>query len=128
MTSRECPCGSRLQFEDCCGPVLARTVQAKTAEALMRSRYTAYTLQETEYLLQSWHKDFRPASLPMDENLKWLGLKIKACQHGLQGDNNGVVEFVARYKIGGRAHRLHEISRFTKIDGAWVYIDGKTEP
>jgi len=91
----------------------------------MRSRYTAYTQQQSKYLLETWHKDNRPASLVIDENQKWLGLKILACEDGLAGDDVGVVEFVARYKTDGRAHRLHEVSRFKKIDSEWVYMNGE---
>jgi SEC-C motif domain protein len=123
--SKTCVCSSGRRFDECCGPLLDRQSNAETAETLMRSRYAAYTLHDTEYLLNTWHENYRPASLVMDENQKWLGLKIKAQRDGLQGDDDGVVEFVARYKIGGRAYRLHEISRFTKVDGDWVYLDGE---
>jgi SEC-C motif-containing protein len=56
---------------------------------------------------------------------KWLGLKIMAIEAGQVGDDQGNVEFVARYKIAGRAHRLHEISQFEKLGGRWVYLHGE---
>jgi SEC-C motif-containing protein len=91
----------------------------------MRSRYTAYALLKTRYLLETWHSITRPVSLVLDKKQKWLGLKIKGCEQGLAEDCKGTVEFVARYKVEGRAHRLHEVSRFIKLDGAWVYVDGE---
>lgn len=89
----------------------------------MRSRYSAYVLGLEDYLLASWHASTRPATLDLqgDAPAKWLGLAIKAASQ--QGDT-GEVEFVARYKVGGRAYRLHERSRFVHEDGRWFYIDG----
>jgi SEC-C motif-containing protein len=117
-----CACGSALSFADCCGRYLAGAA-APTAEALMRSRYTAFTRQDEAYLLATWHPDTRPARL--DLHLppvpKWLGLKIIAQQ--LQNDTHATVEFVARSKIAGRAQRLHEISRFERVEGRWFYLN-----
>lgn len=89
----------------------------------MRSRYVAYVLGLEPYLLATWHPSTRPAELKLDEDPpRWLGLSIK--RHEVQDENNAIVEFVARYKIGGRAYRLHEISRFVREDGRWFYVDG----
>jgi SEC-C motif domain protein len=89
----------------------------------MRSRYTAYTLGREGYLMETWHPSTRPASIELEtETRKWLGLEVK--HHEQQGRSNAVVEFVARYKIGGRAHRLHEISRFLSDAERWFYMDG----
>ena len=89
----------------------------------MRSRYTAYVLGLADYLLATWHASTRPAALePFDPSLKWLGLDVRA--HGQTDANHGTVEFVARSKRGGRAHRLHETSRFVREDGRWLYVDG----
>lgn len=90
----------------------------------MRSRYVAYALRLESYLLATWHASTRPASLELDKEPKlcWLGLSIK--RHELQGDDQAIVEFVARYKINGRAYRLHETSRFVREDGCWFYLDG----
>jgi SEC-C motif-containing protein len=119
-----CPCGSGRALTACCGPLLAGAGQAANAEALMRSRYTAYVLRDEAYLLASWHPDTRPASLDLDQDepVKWLGLAVK--RHQDHGDGTALVEFVARYKIGGRAHRLHETSRFLREGGHWLYLDG----
>ena len=89
----------------------------------MRSRYVAYALGLESYLLATWHSSTRPADLKLDEDPpRWLGLTIK--RHEVQDEDHATVEFVARYKIGGRAYRLHETSRFVLEDGRWFYIDG----
>ncbi len=90
----------------------------------MRSRYTAYVLSESGYLLETWDPQTRPAELDFDAAQRWLGLRILRTAAGLETDENGEVEFVARYKVAGRATRLHEISRFRKKDGRWLYVDG----
>ena len=89
----------------------------------MRSRYSAYVLNLADYLLATWHASTRPTreELAQDPASKWLGLDVK--KHTPNG-NNATVEFVARYKVGGRAHRLHEVSRFVREDGKWFYVDG----
>jgi len=94
----------------------------------MRSRYTAFTLQDEAYLLASWHASTRPASLDLHEapQPKWLGLKVIA--HATQDETHATVEFVARNKLAGRAQRLHEVSRFVFEDGCWYYLDGETPP
>ncbi len=90
----------------------------------MRSRYVAYALGLEPYLLATWHSTTRPASLNLDEEPRphWMGLDIR--RHELQDGDRAIVEFVARYKINGRAYRLHETSRFVREDGRWFYIDG----
>lgn len=92
----------------------------------MRSRYSAYVRGEEAYLLATWHASTRPPSLDLAEDAatKWLGLEIKRTEAGGEQDQRGLVEFVARYKVGGRAHRLHEVSRFVREDGRWYYVDG----
>jgi len=94
----------------------------------MRSRYSAYVLKLADYLLASWHPSTRPANLDLaeDDGSKWLGLEIKRCQQ--LDENHATVEFVARYRIAGRGHRLHEISRFVREDGRWLYVDGDIDP
>ncbi len=90
----------------------------------MRSRYSAYVLELEAYLLATWHPDTRPTGLNFGEEPrpKWLGLTIKRAS----GDErHAVVEFVARYKVNGRAFRLHETSRFERIEGRWLYRDGE---
>lgn len=91
---------------------------------LMRSRYSAYVLDELDYLLATWHPDTRPASLePNPPGLKWLGLQIK--RHAVEDADHASVEFVARSRLQGRAQRLHETSRFVRMDGHWYYLDGE---
>lgn len=88
----------------------------------MRSRYSAFVLKLEPYLLATWHPDTRPALLDLaDDTTKWLGLEVK--RHDTDGDR-ATVEFIARYKVGGKATRLHEISRFVRENGHWLYIDG----
>lgn len=118
-----CHCGNPQSYADCCGLCHAGTV-ARTAEALMRSRYSAYVLGLEPYLLATWHATTRPQSLELDTSPKtrWLGLLIK--RHELIADDRALVEFVARYKIDGRAYRVHETSRFVREDGRWYYLDG----
>lgn len=91
----------------------------------MRSRYTAYTLQNTAYLNSTWHPDTRPDNLDLSDqtDAKWLGLNVK--RHEIIDDNHARVEFVARYKLKGRAYRLHENSRFVREAGGWLYVDGE---
>ena len=112
-------------YADCCGRYLDDGEAAPTAEALMRSRYTAYTLSREEYLLATWHRSTRPDSLELASapRSQWLGLEVR--RHEQRGADHAVVEFVARYKVGGgRAHRLHEISQFVCEAGQWFYMNG----
>ena len=89
----------------------------------MRSRYSAYVLDLRDYLLDTWHASTRPAMLEAPEpGLRWLGLEVRHC--ALQDAAHGTVEFIARSKSGGRAHRLHETSRFVLEGGRWFYLDG----
>ncbi|HZW22408.1 YchJ family protein [Noviherbaspirillum sp.] len=116
-----CPCGGAA-YERCCGRFIDRGEIPGTAEQLMRSRYTAYALRCASYLTATWHTSTRPAEpVTGDDGIKWLGLEVK--KHVPAGDE-ATVEFVARYKTGGRAHRLHEVSRFVREDGKWFYVDG----
>ena len=116
-----CPCGSAQPLTACCGCFLDGHNPAPDAEHLMRSRYTAYVLMREPYLLATWHASTRPASLDLAPT-QWIGLTIK--HHEQQDADHATVEFVARYKINGRAQRLHETSRFVREDGRWFYLDG----
>ena len=91
----------------------------------MRSRYTAFVQRDEEYLRATWHPDTRPSRVSFDARQRWLGLRVRATEEGGRGDAGGTVEFVARFKIDGRGHRLHEISRFAQVDGRWFYLDGR---
>jgi SEC-C motif-containing protein len=119
-----CPCGSLIDYETCCAPVLRNASAATTAEALMRSRYTAFELQHASHLLATWHPDTRPSRISFDPLQRWLGLKILRTDRGGPADDDGVVEFVARFKVAGRATRLREVSRFVRLSGQWFYVDG----
>ena len=124
--SAACPCG-RVQgkvpvaFDRCCGPLHAGE-PAPDAERLMRSRYSAFVLGQVPYLLSTWHASTRPASLALEEDARWLGLEIK--QHRMTGTDSAEVEFVARFRVAGRAVRQHELSRFLREEGRWYYVDG----
>ena len=119
-----CPCGLPREYAACCGALHSGGV-ASDAEALMRSRYSAYVRRDEPYLLASWHASTRPASLDLAAQQPvptWLGLDVK--RHVPDGDR-AVVEFVARLRYGGgKAQRMHEVSRFVREDGRWYYVDG----
>ena len=117
-----CPCGGA-NYATCCGRY-HNGAPAPDALTLMRSRYSAYVLKLEAYLLASWHDSTRPAALDLAaDNTKWIGLEIR--KHNAESADRATVEFVARYKIGGRAARLHEVSRFVREDGKWFYLDGE---
>jgi len=117
-----CPCGSLKTYERCCQRWHGGEA-AGDAEALMRSRYTAYVLKLEDYPLATWHRRTRPPSLSLGESpRRWLGLKV--LRHDKLDDNAAIVEFAARYKAGGRTHELRETSRFVREDGRWLYADG----
>lgn len=124
MNGRACPCGSGRLLADCCGRLHAGEA-APDAETLMRSRYSAFVLGLEDYLLASWHPATRPADLELDATPRpqWLGLTVKS--HTPLDASHATVEFVARYKLNGRAFRLHETSRFERLGGRWLYVDGE---
>ena len=124
-----CPCGRAdargrpLAYAACCGRYLAHDTPAPDAEALMRSRYTAFVLERADYLLATWHAGRRPPGIEFDPGVKWLGLDVR--QHRPLDDSHAEVEFVARQKgPGSPAVRLHERSRFVREAGRWYYVDG----
>ncbi|WP_420993969.1 YchJ family metal-binding protein [Cupriavidus sp. 30B13] len=122
-----CPCGGG-DYAACCGRFHRGEALPANAEQLMRSRYCAYVMGDVEWLRQTWHPSTCPADLAPDTATRWLGLAVKA--HAQQDDTHAQVEFVARYKVGGRAWRLHERSRFVREPRAageaprWLYVDG----
>jgi SEC-C motif domain protein len=123
-----CPCGLQaagrvLAFAQCCGRWLAPGAAAPDAQALMRSRYTAYVLQDEAYLLATWHPSTRPASAAWEPGTRWLGLEVR--RHQAIDAQHAEVEFVARCRQGGgKAQRLHERSRFVREEARWYYVDG----
>jgi len=123
-----CPCGKGM-LASCCGPFLSGAAIAATAEELMRSRYSAYALADEAYLRATWFADTRPEErLTGEDDVKWIGLDILKHRHAT-GSDEATVEFVARFKVGGKAHRMREISNFVRqpdADGIprWYYVDG----
>lgn len=137
VPSAACPCG-RLQgsgakakplaYADCCGRFIDHwdAQPAPDAEYLMRSRYTAFVREDAGYLLATWHPSHRPESLDFDAAAQWLGLEVRG--HWVKDADHAEVEFVARHRLGGRAVRLHERSRFVREGGRWYYVDGDMLP
>ncbi|WP_027961187.1 YchJ family protein [Halomonas halodenitrificans] len=119
--SISCPCGSARPLAECCGRY-HDGAPAPTPAALMRSRYSAFVLKRTDYLLASWHPDTRPAELGADDATQWLGLEV--LHSGEQGDR-GWVEFRATFREGHDYGVLEEASEFRRDDGRWRYLDGR---
>ena len=109
--------------------------KAPTPEALMRSRYSAYVLGDHAYITATWHPSTRgvlgdqavngSSTVTSTVPTKWMRLKIVRAETKIEAEGErGLVEYVARYKVGGRAEKLHEVSRFVLEDGRWFYLDG----
>ncbi|WP_225446809.1 YchJ family protein [Streptacidiphilus sp. PB12-B1b] len=120
-----CPCGLGRPYAECCGVFHAGRAAAPTAEALMRSRFSAFALGDEPYLLRSWHPRTRPSRLGLDPAQHWLRLEVLATEGGSAFHSEGAVEFRAYYSEHGQEDVLHEHSRFVRVDGAWVYLDGR---
>ncbi len=126
-----CPCRvldeQKLSYAQCCQPFhlgrTQKTVLPQTAEALMRSRYSAFVQLLPQYLLETWHESTRPEELELDEDLVWTGLEVVKARAGGAGANRGVVEFIAHYGRGANAGSQREVSTFVRQDGAWYYVD-----
>ena len=124
-----CPCGRTgpkgqvLAYAACCGLAHTAECPAPDAETLMRSRYSAFVRGDVPYLLATWHVSKRPATLELEAGAKWLGLEIR--DHRMTGADSAEVEFVARFRVAGRAVRQHERSRFVCEEGRWYYVDGE---
>ncbi|MDX8404328.1 MAG: YchJ family metal-binding protein [Mariprofundaceae bacterium] len=124
-----CPCGSGEPLEPCCGRFINGKALAPTAEALMRSRYSAYVLGDHDYLTKTWHPETCPEYLG-GTALTWLALDIVNTQKGHETDSEGVVAFIASFFDGSKGKRLHETSRFVRANcakeiGRWLYVDGQ---
>lgn len=122
-----CPCGSGADFKTCCGPCLTKEKPAKTPEALMRSRYTAYFKGNLDYIEETMRG---PALMKFDKRIdpkhpqEWLGLEVIRAYNDLD-PNVGYVEFIAKYKQNNTENKIHELSKFHREDGHWYYVDGK---
>jgi SEC-C motif-containing protein len=128
--SDRCPCLSGDAYGACCGPLHRGERTAPTAEALMRSRYSAFAVGDAGYLLATWHPRTRPSSLELDPDRVWRRLDVLATRAGGPFDDAGEVEFAAFFRDAstGERGRLHEVSRFMRDGGAWLYVDGDVAP
>lgn len=120
-----CPCGGG-EYASCCGRFIEQGAAPQTAEELMRSRYTAYTQANEAYVCATWYPRTLPAGTltAQEPGLKWMGLEVRRHK---EGSDEATVEFIARYKLNGRAHKMHEISRFVREQGRWYYLDGEQQ-
>jgi SEC-C motif domain protein len=126
--SAGCPCGTGSSYAACCRPLHLGERDAVTAEEVMRARYSAHVVDDLDYLRRSWHPDTCPAIIAAsDESERWLGLDIRSTERGGAFDGEGFVEFVATFQAGVQRRALHERSRFVRVSGRWVYIDGVLE-
>ncbi len=121
----KCPCGSSLTYGQCCAPCHTGEKLPPTAEALMRSRFTAYYLQNSAYLLATWDATTRPASISFaNDPTRWTRLEIVGIQKGRATDSKGTVSFNAYFEQEGEKGVMGETSRFRKLAGRWFYLDG----
>lgn len=122
-TDKLCYCGTGQTYENCCAAFIEGKQSAPNAETLMRSRYSAYAQHNEAYILSTWHASTRPQSLSInsDSAVKWIRLKVIS-------SNDETVEFIAWYKLNGKAHQLHELSRFIFEDQRWYYLNGSNAP
>ncbi|OBG64833.1 YchJ family protein [Mycobacterium sp. E735] len=125
--NERCPCGSGKGYRACCGPLHDGELPARTAEELMRSRYSAFARGDADYLFRTWHPRTRPSDVTVDPAITWTGLKVTDTAAGGPEDNRGEVEFTARFESAGRAGSLHERSRFERRAGRWFYLDAVAE-
>ncbi len=130
---KTCPCGSGREYEACCGPYIAGTAKAATAEVLMRARYSAYATGAVDFIVDTCLRDDEhdidvEATRRWSEKSTWFGLEILRTDKGGPSDDEGIVEFVATYAQDGLRDRHHEISRFVRKDGAWLFSEGEIVP
>ncbi|MEN9682151.1 MAG: hypothetical protein RLZZ627_2044 [Pseudomonadota bacterium] len=119
-----CPCHSALDYSSCCAPYHSGARMPETSESLMRSRFSAFQLRNSEYLLDSWDLSTRPPHLSFDKDeRRWSTLQIVDTLGGGPDEERGVVEFKATYELGDDTYLFHEISRFVRHRGHWVYLD-----
>ncbi len=126
----DCPCCSGRSYEACCEPLLLGQARAATAEAVMRARYTAYTLAEIDYLYQSSGPRVRrefdaESSRKWAQSAEWKGFRILRSEGGGEQDRQGVIEFVAQYQIEKADYEHHEVATFGRVDGEWRFVDGQ---
>jgi len=124
-----CHCGHETSFEECCGAIISGKRIAITAEDLMRSRYSAYTQANSEYIAASQRgaaaKNFDvESSRAWASQCEWLGLEIIDTKRGKANDDVGWVEFIARMRSSEGESKIHERSKFKKLRGKWYYVSG----
>ena len=124
-----CPCGSGALYADCCEPVITGTRTAETAEKLMRARYCAYTRVKMDFLFETTHPDHRQGydhkgTKEWAESAEWEGLEIVGARKGGEGDIDGEVEFIARFRLKEGQREHHELASFKKDKGAWFFTEG----
>ena len=117
-----CPCGTGLTYDECCGPFHQSVASAPTAEALMRSRFSAYARRDSAYVLRTWHRGTRPRTLDLDDGVRWVGLEVLDRTSGGPFDTTGTVRFNAHYIDDGAGGTMQEDSRFVRDNGQWVYV------
>jgi SEC-C motif-containing protein len=115
-----CPCGTGLTYGECCGRFHAGQ-PAPTAEALMRSRFTAFVTGDANYLRSTWHPSRRPERLDLDADLVWQRLEVLGTT-GTPFDSTATVEFIAHFKDADERGTLHENSEFVREQGRWFYV------
>jgi SEC-C motif-containing protein len=126
----KCPCQSGKEYDACCGPIISGSQAALTAEALMRSRYSAFAKGEVDYLGRSLHPDQRAdydpgATQRWANHSEWVNLQILNISGGGTDDDEGTVEFIATYRQKGNTLSHHEVGQFNRLNGIWYYTDGK---
>ena len=133
-TQKQCPCGSGKLFADCCGPVIAGKTAAKTAESLMRARYSAYVTHDIDFIVSSCAHEKGENNIDTEETRRWseesewLGLKIINTEKGGENDTQGIVEFSAAYSRKGLKDVHKEKAEFVKENGRWLYKTGTITP
>jgi SEC-C motif domain protein len=130
MDKENCPCGSGRPYADCCGPYISGTAKPATAEALMRSRYTAYATKAIDYIVETCLRDDEhdidiESTKRWSEKSTWLGLSILKVEKGGPSDEEGLVEFKAAFVLDGLRENHHEKAAFVKKDGAWLFSEGE---
>ena len=126
----QCPCHSGKEYDACCGPLISGKQPAATAEALMRSRYSAFAKGETDYISTTLHPDHREdydpdATRRWAANSEWIKLEVVDTHDGGENDKEGTVEFIATYRQNGTILNYHELGYFSRVKNVWYYVDGK---
>ena len=126
----KCPCGSNAEFISCCDPFIKGTAKPSTAEKLMRSRYSAFTVADVDYIEKTTDPSARSTfdqagTTEWAKRSQWQGLEVVKTEAGGEGDSSGIVEFIARYRIEDVDRAHHERAEFKKRNGQWFFLDGK---